>query len=192
MSSHSVDLLAVSRSSKEQFLKAIFDGLFYDDFRFPTSGNDGCISTCCISKAHAVTIPGTTKKVATHLNFTCVPGGYKPGSLNLAVTHFHLTARPLGGQTLINVAGPSILTAADSIHINRNGDWGRGPNIANLAGVLGVTTDALLNQLRLVEGYTTAYMRIAATSIRRSIEHCVGVNAGQTTITWHDSDSTFN
>ena len=190
-SPHAVDLVAASRSSKEQFLKAVFDGLFYDDFRFPTSGNDGCIGNCCISKGHVVIIPGTMKKVATHLNFTCVPGGFTPGSLNLAITHFHLTARPAAGQTLINSAGASILTAADSIHINKNGDWGRTPNIENLARVLNVTTAVLLHQLKAVEGYTTVYMNSAVRTMKQSIERCVGVNAGQTTITWNNSDGTF-
>jgi hypothetical protein len=190
-SPQAINLLELSRSNKAQFLKAIFDGLIYDGFRFPTSGTDGCIGECCISKAQLVSFPGTAKKAALHLNFTCVPGGYKPGSLNLAITHFHLTARPQAGQALINQAGPSILTAADSIHINRNGDWGRAQNITNLAGTLGITTAALLSQLRTVEGYSTSYMTLAVTQIKQAIQNIVGINAGETVITWDNSDRTF-
>jgi hypothetical protein len=186
-----LNLIELSRSNKSQFLKAILDGLNYDGFRFPTAGVDGCIGNCCISKAQIVSFPGTQKKAALHLNFTCVPGAYAPGTLNLAITHFHLTARPQAGQLLINDAGSSILTAQDSIHVNRNGDWGRAPNIANLANALGITTAALLSQLRTTEGYNTAYMGVAVNAIKQAIQTTVGINAGQTTITWNNSDSTF-
>jgi hypothetical protein len=189
---HAANLLDLSRRSDASgFLKAIFDGLICDGFRFPVSGADGCIGNCCISKAQVVAIPGTAKKVALHLNFTCVPGGFGNGSLNLAISHFHLTARPAAGQSLINVAGPSILTAGESIHINRNGDWGRAPNITQLARVLNVTEQAILTQLRNFEGYTTAYMSHAVTQLKDAIVRTVGVNAGHTLITWHNSDATF-
>jgi hypothetical protein len=181
------------------FLKAIFDGLIYDGFRFPTMGNDGCIERCCISKALVVNVPNTTpaRQIGFHLNFTCVPGGYDGSTLNLTVTHFHLTARPLTTQALINVAGPSILTAANSIHINRNTDWGRQDNFdamaadlyPNLSGDKGANA---LKNLLLNEAYTKTYMSMAVHGLKQAITTTVGVNAGQTRITWAGSDATFS
>jgi len=132
-----IDLVYLSRRSPRRFLKAIFDGLIYDGFRFPTWGSDGCIGNFCISKALVVTIPDADDRLALHLNFGCTPGRYTPGSLNLRITHFHLTARARRSQLLINDAGPSRITASASIHINRNGTWGRRDNCRALAGTLG-------------------------------------------------------
>ncbi len=186
-----IDLISTSRSNPKMFLKAIFDGLNYDGFRFPTSGNDGCIDTACISKALAVVIPGSTKRIALHLNFMCTPGGYDGSRVNFNIRHFHLTARPLAGQTLINTAGPSMLTAAESIHINRNGSWGRDDNIELMAQKLDLTREELLNLLTRTEGYTQQYMRMAVDGIKRAIQTTVGINAGSTTVTWSGSDTTF-
>jgi hypothetical protein len=111
----------------DQFLKAILDGLNYDGYRFCSFGTDGCLGSYCISKSQTVLFPGTSKQLSLHLNFNCVPGGYTTkvnapykAKFNLAIKHFHMTARPKSGQMLINSAGPSILTAEESIHINRN------------------------------------------------------------------------
>lgn len=193
-----IDILEVSRTP-DKFLKAILDGLNYDGYRFTADGNDGCMGSCCISKAQVISIPGSAKQAALHLNFTVAPGAYTNkvappyrASFNLAVTHFHLTARPKAGQALINAAGPSILTAEESIHINRNGDWGREANITRLAGTLGVTEVVLLNTLRNVEGLTTNYMQTASIRIKDSIKNIAGVNGGLCLITWTGSDSTFN
>jgi hypothetical protein len=187
-----LDLVALSRSDPAQFLKAIFNGLLYDEFHFPTSGNNGCIGNFCISEARIVGDGGWGKKLALHLNFGCTPGGYAAGKLNLQITHFHLTARPKTSQSLIDEAGPSILTAGTSIHINRNGDWGRDENKSSLADAMGISVDQLMTYLRNVEGYTQAYMRLAATKIKDTITTIVGVNAGQTAITWNNSDATFD
>ncbi len=191
MYSQAASLKELSRSNKAEFLKQLFGGLRYDDFRFPTSGNDGCIGECCISQSHIVKIQGTQHSVALHLNFKCVPGGYDGSSLNLAITQFHLTARHAGGQALINYAGPSILTAGDSIHINRNTDWGRSDNVDNLANALGISSLALLTQLRNTEGYSQHYMSMAVNQIKNTIQQTIGFNAGHMNITWHNSDNTF-
>lgn len=186
-----IDLVTASRQNPPTlFLRAIFDGLSYDGFSFPTSGRDGCIGNFCISKAQRVNTPGGN--LDFHLNFACTPGNYRRGALNLAIEHFHLTARSAREQMLINDAGPSQLTAATSVHINRNGDWGRAPNLAALAASLNMTVAALLETLTRREGYTRAYMRVAAQQIREVIERTVGINAGQTRLTWNRSDGTFD
>lgn len=190
-----IDLISVSRSDQKVFLKAIFDGLIYDGFRFPVSGVDGCIeNSACISKALIVNVsnsPVNPKRLALHLNFMCTPGGYDGKKVNFAIRHFHLTARPLAGQALINVAGPSILTAAESIHINRNGSWGRGDNIQAMALKLGINSNELLTLLTGREGYTQQYMRAAVSGMKQTIQTTVGINAGSTVITWDGSDATF-
>lgn len=186
-----IDLISASRSNHKMFLKAIFDGLNYDGFRFPTSGNDGCIENACISKALPVVIPGSAKRIAFHLNFMCTPGGYDGQKVNFNIKHFHLTARPLSNQNLINFAGPSILTAAESIHINRNGLWGRDDHIDAMAQRLDMERAELLTFLTTREGYTTQYMASAVGGMKRAIQHTVGVNAGSTIITWTGSDVTF-
>lgn len=189
-----VNLLEVSRSNPTRFLKAVFDGLIYDGFRFPTHGADGCIGGFCISKALDVTIPTAKDKLALHLNFGCVPGGFVSGSpnqLKLKIIHFHLTARTAKSQLLINDAGPSKLTAGASIHINANGDWGREDNIEALAETLDISTATLLGHLRRYEGYTSAYMRVAIAGMRHAITQTVSINAGLTEIDWSASDSTF-
>jgi len=124
--------------------------------------------------------------------FGCTPGRYTPGSLNLQITHFYLTARARRSQLLINDAGPSRITAGASIHINRNGTWRRWDNCRALAGTLGIGERELINRLTGREGYTTWYMHLAAREMRRTIEHTVGINAGATGIDWTGSDVTFS
>lgn len=189
-----ISLLTVSRQNPPTlFLKAILDGLNYDGFRFPTSGRDGCIGGFCISKALRVNTPGGN--IDFHLNFSCTPGGFQRrdgrNTLNLAIRQFHLTARSAREQMLINDAGPSQLTAATSVHINRNGDWGRADNLHALARSLDMSQANLLAILTRREGYTQAYMRVAAQGLREAIERTVGINAGATLITWDGSDGTF-
>lgn len=194
-----INLKTVSRSDTAQFLRAIFDGLIYDGFRFPTDGVEGCIGGFCISKSLDVIIPGSRQRVAVHLNFKCTPGEYAAdrlaqGSyarLNLAICHFHLTARTAAWQGLINNAGNSKLTAEESIHINRNTDWGRSANVTALAGSLGVTNKTLLDQLTKIEGYTQNYMDVAVKGMKAAIIRTVSINAGQCDVTWDSSDSTF-
>lgn len=186
-----IDVVKTSRVAGSAFMKAIFDGLIYDGFRFPTFGADGCIGNFCISKGLEVSVPGANDKLALHLNFGCGRAGFEPGHLNLKITHFHLTARAKRSQLLINDSGPSALTASASIHINCNGDWGRDANIGELATEIGVTRAVLLGTLINVEGYNAAYMRVAVAGMQHAITHTVGVNCGATDIDWSTSDSTF-
>jgi len=201
MRSQLIGLASSSRSDQALFLKGIFDGLIYDGFRFPTSGTDGCIGRNCISKALVVWLPGATKPLGLHLNFMCVSGEFKAAkpsdggsfvsTLQLKIGLFHLTARPLTDQHLINNAGPSILTAQNSIHIGPNGKWGRGDNIDRCAEAVGLEAGDLVQKLTTYEGYNGKYMATAAIQLKQAIIHTVGVNAGWTNISFDGSDSTF-
>jgi hypothetical protein len=53
-------------------------------------------------------------------------------TFNVALKEFHLTMRRSKSQLLIDDSGPSILTSDESIHINRNTEWGRKKNLQNL------------------------------------------------------------
>ncbi len=189
--SEAVNLIDI-RSDPTKFLKAIFDGLIYDGFRFPVSGVDGCVGTNCISKALIVSPPQLTSRISFHLNFMCTPGKYDGTKLNLKIDKFHLTARPLANQALINAAGPSVLTARESIHINRNTPWGRSDNLEIFANSLGTTVVNATTLLTRMEGYTQDYMRLAASGLKQAIATTVGINAGSLDITWDGSDKTFD
>ena len=197
---HAINLKTVSRSNTDQFLRGIFDGLIYDGFRFPTDGVEGCIGGFCISKSLDVIIPGSRHRVAVHLNFKCIPGEYAAdrlaqGSharLNLAICHFHMTARAAAVQGLINNAGPSTLTAKESIHINRNTEWGDDDKVTALADRLEVTNAVLLRQLENFEGYTKNYMRAAVIGMKAAIIRTVSINGGQCDVTWDSSDKTWD
>jgi hypothetical protein len=186
--------LGKNNNDPDPFLQALFDGLIYDGFQFPTKGNNGCIGSNCISKMRVVIVPNKDKKkqIGIHLNFMCKPGGYDGSRLNLEIAQFHLTARPLTTQSLINVAGPSIDTASKSIHINRNTDWGRDDNLKKMASELDLSPDALRQLLLRREGYSKTYMRLAAQAMKQAITTRVGLNGGPTTITWDGSDATFS
>lgn len=133
----------------------LFDGLICDEFQFR---KQGISSNYCISKPFLLHVPKgaadipnfepgaesmdalikanpKTPVIAIHLNFRCTVS-VRGDVLNLAIAAFHLTARPAKGQSLIDEAGPSQLTALESIHINQNTGWGRPDNIAELLRVL--------------------------------------------------------
>lgn len=180
------------RSDPNKFLKAVLDGLIYDGFRFPVSGVDGCVGTNCISKSLVVSPPQLKARISFHLNFMCTPGKYDGTKLNLKIDKFHLTARPLANQALINVAGPSLLTARESIHINRNTTWGRPENLESFATSLGTSVSNAKALLTQTEGYTQDYMRLAVNGLKQAITTTAGINAGSLSITWDGSDKTFD
>jgi len=184
-----IDLIHAHRSDSTRFLKAIFNGLMCDGFRFPTTGTDGCIGANCISRYQKVAL-NNGEALALHLNFKCRVGEYRPPNLRLEITHFHLTARLEREQIVIDESGSSILTAANAVHINRNGDWGRAANIDNLAVQVALAGPALV--VALNREYNTAYMRFIVGELRTAIETTVGVNAERTAIDFSSSDSTFH
>lgn len=185
-------------------LLQLFDGLICDEFKFRKQGIG---ADYCISMPHILYVPAgaanipnfdpgsggmsriitpTTPKLALHLNFKCKVGG----SLNLAITAFHITARPATGQQTIDEHGPSIFTAKESIHINRNTDWGREENLVELLRVLnGPSRADLLHVLNFhySQGSVPRYVNEWKEKIK--------IKAQQSTrimnITFHNSDKTF-
>src|ERR1700753_1915642 len=118
------------------FVKELLRDLVYDGFEFPASGAEGCLGKTCISKSLRVKVGPNGREIAFHLNFEFSPGRYSGsggGAVNLAISKFHLTARPATGQDTINDAGASILTAEKSVHIGPGGEWGRDPTLSQFA-----------------------------------------------------------
>ena len=199
------------------FVKELLRNLVYDGFEFPDTGSEGVLGSTCISKSLRVEVGAKKKQVAFHLIFECTPGQYVAsggGSVNLAISGFHLTARPAGKQDTINEAGASILTSAESVHIGPGGVWGRSQNLAAFAAAMELkdTAEALavlagpaylakttgVTQERKdalkgtwTEGYTGTYMTIAARELRAKIIQRVVLNTGLATVTFENSDVTF-
>jgi hypothetical protein len=127
--------------------KAFADWSFMG-FDFPKVGiADGCIGEKCISKAVQYYLRRKTANntwqaapddtvglLSGHLYFKASCGDVKDSTrtFNVALKEFHLTMRRSKSQLLIDDSGPSILTSDESIHINRNTEWGRKKNLQNL------------------------------------------------------------
>jgi hypothetical protein len=189
-SSHVMDLY--KNNDKTEFLHEIFKDLAIDEFRFPTTGLDGCIGRSnCISKAYIPPAKSGSLPLAFHLNFTCVPTSFRGAELNLKITQFHLTARRSTAQKLINNNGPSILTAADSIHISRTTEWGRPNNMKSLVQALD-KSEADLRAVLRKEGFDKAFMEFTVFHAKKQMTERVSRNLGTPIeITWNDSDVTF-
>lgn len=111
-----------------------------------------------ISRPIPVSVPregGGTAQVAVHLNVVLELGNETgteaASSVKIKGKNFHLTARPLQGQNLIDAAGASILTARDSIHVgprNAAAGWNnRTDNTQNLADAIGATVPSVVPAL---------------------------------------------
>jgi hypothetical protein len=112
------------------------------------------------------------------------------GRLNLAITAFHITARPATGQQTIDEHGPSIFTAKESIHINRNTGWGREDNLNELLRVLnGPSRDDLLRVLNdhYCQGSVPGYVKEWKQKIKIKAQQSTRIMS----ITFDNSDKTF-
>jgi hypothetical protein len=124
---------------------------------------DGCTGDKCISKASKYYLrrrhnnqwqavdDETIGLLSAHLYFKASCGELKPSTkkVTLSLNEFHLTMRRSKSQFVIDANGPSILTSKESIHINRNTDWGRSENIDALV-------NALANDLPADDRFTRA------------------------------------
>jgi hypothetical protein len=126
------DLLPIKKRDEGEFLRTLFGtDLSVSVWKFPKQqSGDGVIGRNTISAAHHVLVQDTQKSLALHLNFMVSAGSFtKPateddyGTLTLNLSKLHITARSAGDQSTIVADGPSILTAARSIHCGPNNDW---------------------------------------------------------------------
>jgi hypothetical protein len=178
----------IGLTGKELLAKA-FAGWSFSGFDFPRQGvADGCTGEKCISKAvqfflrrahngsWQAAAQDTIGLISGHLYFKASSGEIKEStkSLKVSLKEFHLTVRRSKSQLLIDDAGASIMTSEESIHINRNTDWGRTKNIDalvkalenDLKGVPPFTRDELLAFLKEYRKYTTAHMKGLADELK--------------------------
>ena len=174
-----VDVESQSKSDPAGFLATIFTGLIVEGFRFEAGQREGKIGLNMISKPLFVSVKDAEDQLALHLNFMVTPSQYLGDrKLKLKIEGFHMTARPKKGQVGIDFNGPSILTAEESIHINKNTSWGKEKNLGLLAIKLDVKEDVILKTLASFEGYNQTYMSYLVKRLQEAIIHTVGVNAG--------------
>ncbi|GHH88960.1 hypothetical protein GCM10018793_70510 [Streptomyces sulfonofaciens] len=120
-----------------------------------------------ISRPEVLTLKdrqGQDVQVAVHLNATLSTGNEVvtetaakdrnvplASTVNIKVSHFHLTARPLSDQNLIDAHGASQATADNSVHLGASNEHrgfdNRDGNIDNLATSLNVDKDDLVKAL---------------------------------------------
>lgn len=198
------------KNNPKEFLETIFDGLICDDFRFLKNysfNGDNCISApyvisvppgCADKPAfgpESVKVKPDDPKLSLHLNFVCTHS-LSHDRLNLAIKHFHITARAVKDQDLINAHGPSSLTAALAIHLNRNTDWGREDEIDALAvKIAPATREDMLHVLN--QHFSTKNLeRGLVKDWRKKIHDTAARNLGKLVsdgnISFSGSDKTFS
>ncbi|MEY4750202.1 MAG: hypothetical protein RIQ60_2416 [Pseudomonadota bacterium] len=212
-----VDLIEASKGTdRAKFLRSLLNGLIYDGYRFPTSGNDGIIGPFTISRAMALflrkrnggngggwstQLHDTHGLLAAHLNFGIdvgqIRGGTNPLQVNLRL--LHITVRRRKCQLTIDENGPTGETAAESIHMNRNTQWdGRRRNLDTLVEKLETqdqvkfTADEVVDYLSTYEGLTQSYMARTATKLKEAIEHTIHINAGGGVFVKFDEDTAWS
>lgn len=198
------------KSDPKEFLQAIFDGLICDDFRFLKNSSfhgDNCISApfvisvpphCAGKPAFG---PGSVKvhaddpKLSLHLNFVCTHS-LSQDRLTLRIKHFHITARAVKDQDLIDAHGPSSLTAALAVHLNRNTDWGREDEIDALAVKIAPATRAdmlyVLNQHFTTKSLSHGLVEQWRKKIHDTAARNLGKLVPPGNISFHGSDKTFS
>jgi hypothetical protein len=170
----------------DDVLARAFSGWSFNGFEFPPPGiPDGCSGEKCISRAvhyflrrrapngsWQASPDDVTGLISGHLYFkaSCSEIKQSTVSMKLLLKEFHLTMRRSKSQLTIDKHGSSLDTSKESIHINRNTDWGRTQNIDELAkslandlpGAPPFTRDEVLAFLKEFRNYTTQHMKLLA------------------------------
>ncbi len=167
--------------TSQKILEKAFSGWEFAGFTFPKPGvADGLVGEKCISKAVQYFLRRQTAGswqstgddiiglLSGHIYFTAECGVIKNSTsqFTIKLSKFHLTMRRSKCQVSIDNNGSSIITSKESIHINRNTNWGRTENIDALVAGLGndiqhdrpFTRDEVLDFLTLYRKYTSQYM----------------------------------
>jgi len=206
MSDHPTSAFDLARKYPGQFLSEyVFQDLRVDEFKFG-EGKSGKLGSNMISQYIAVPLDPSKlpsnipkpklqwKPLAIHLNATVTASALQKNEnvIPIRVDAFHITARSLAAQKMIDEHGPSIITADISIHKNVNTEWGREDNLKALAQEVGFANDQeLKDEVETKEGYNDAYMvglvRKFRERVERSIHYILG---GDVSVKW-DGDKTF-
>jgi hypothetical protein len=197
-----------------ELLAKAFAGWSFNGFDFPKADvADGCTGEKCISRAVQFFLRRPAQNgswhaspddviglISGHLYFKASCGEIKQStvSVKLALKEFHLTVRRTKGQLLIDDAGSSILTSEESIHINRNTDWGRDANINNLVralandlqGVPPFTRAEVLAFLKEYRKYTTEHMAVLADELKVEAPKHLAAQVGVTVTVEPDASIT--
>lgn len=186
-----------------QFLaEHVFPLLYVDEFRFG-DGRDGTLGTNMISRY--VVVPARTPDVlwaptvagaelAIHLNCIVIPSAFQwqKKRITIRVEQFHLTARSLWAQRMIDVHGPSVVTAESSIHMNINTGWGRADNLRALAEEVGVSDGHTLRfELQSKRKYNGRCMRGLVEDFKEGVEHRIQLHLGGDVKVYWEGDGTF-
>lgn len=159
------DLLPIKQRNDHELVRTVLGANFgVWGWRFPSQrSGDGIMGRNTISASRIVTLRNGAK-LAYHVNFMITAttmtqrAGGQPGRIVFDLRLLHLTARSAATQTSITEDGPSILTAAASVHCGPgNGwDWTK-PQATELA--LKVDLDLALLQTDMANaGFDQAYM----------------------------------
>ncbi|KAI9567497.1 hypothetical protein HD554DRAFT_2173261 [Boletus coccyginus] len=202
---HPTQASELAKKYPNQFLSEhVFQDLRVDEFKF-SKGKSGNLGLNMISQYIRVPpdlskLPEDIEKpesgwkpLAIHLNAIVTASALQKNVIPIRVDAFHITARSLAAQTTIDTAGPSALTADNSIHLNANTQkWGREDNLKALAQEVGFADDKELEfQVETKEGYNGAHMvslvRTFREKVERSIHELLG---GNVSVEW-DGDKTF-
>lgn len=198
------------KNNPKEFLETIFDGLICDDFRFVKNysfNGDNCISAPFVISVppgcdgrpafgtDSVKVKADDPKLSLHLNFVCTHS-LSQDRLTLRIKHFHITARAVKDQDVINSHGPSSLTAALAIHLNRNTDWGRQDEIDALAVKIAPATRAdmlyVLNQHFTTNNLNHGLVEQWRKKIHDTAAHNLGTLIPNGNISFQGSDKTFS
>ena len=190
----------LAQSDPSQFLSEyVFQNLLIDEFKFGkgTSGKVGS-STNVISQYVVLSAsteagslkPATANRLAIHLNTMVTASKLQNNVITIQGAQFHLTARSITTQKKIDASGPSIATAAQSIHIGVNTPWGRAANLKALAEEVGISTDQTLHDLDKKQGYNNPYVVLLVkefrTKVQQRIQQLLG---GHVSVKWQGDKS---
>ena len=188
----------IKKKNEHAFIRELLDGLAYDVFKFPVErSGDGIMGKNTISSGTIYQVPGSKDGLLYHLNFTISAGTMtktkpaKGGTLDLKLSRLHLTARSPKTQFTIVENGPSILTAAASIHCGPGNDWDwEEPKAKELAAKLGVDVEMLkMSTANSRKGQ--AYMAAAVPGLKNAIQTTVNGHLPNITVTLLADDSTW-
>lgn len=200
---HPTSAFDLAQKHPDQFLSDyVFQDIRVDEFEFG-KGNSGNIGSNMISQYIAMPLDPSKlpsnipkpklpwKPLAIHLNAFVTSSALQKNVIPIRVENFHITARSLETQKMIDEHGPSIITADISIHLNVNTKWGREDNLKALVQEVGFADDKELIHELEKQGYNGAYMgnlvKTFRVKVERSIHYILG---GDVSVKW-DGDKTF-
>jgi hypothetical protein len=192
------EVFEVKKRREGTFLREILEGLTCGLWSFPKQhSGDGIIGKNCISAGVVYQVPKAKKGLCYHVNFMISAGTMakstpaRRGRLVLSLSLLHLTARADGTQALIVEDGPSILTAAKSIHCGPGNDWDwKDERAKELAIDLGCEVTDIQNSMSNT-GLGKPSMAALRGPLKAAIIATVNGHLPNIDVEWGDVDSTW-